>query len=354
MLTLEQKELRRRGVAASEMGSLLDLNPWSGPIDVYNDKVLPITEDDAGSARTDWGHRLEDPIRKWYSDTLGVHILQPGTCRHPTDELAFATPDGEVYLPGGIQPINGLEIKSHTVNLQHLYGEPGTDDVPLWEIAQCGWNMYVRNIDRWHLVAFIDGLPRIYKIDRDPEFERVMIEARDRFWHDHVIPRRPPPPDGTKTYAAELARLWPANKSAELIQAGPEELRAIIELRRVRDQIWELGRAKARLEQTLKAAIQDRDGITWKDSEAATGSITWRRSRDGLAVDWEAVARDRSNLVELLASSVDTEHETLEEVVRRYTTVVPGSRRFVTPKSWAKSRPTDIDIDNKGKEQDDG
>lgn len=377
MLTTEQHLIRRRGVAASEMGAVLGLNPWKGPINVWRSKVHGVV-DDGTSPRADWGNRLEDPIRAWYADTLDVDVAVPGTLFHPTDELAIATPDGVVYLRMARDPRNGLEIKAHTTNLRHLYGDPGTDEVPAWELIQCVWNMYVTGLPFWHLVAFIDGLPTIYRIDRDAELEALCVEARDVFWNRYVIPGVPPPPDGTDAYGEELGRRFPRDLRAALVAAGEAELAAVRELRNVRDQLWTLERREAVLEQTLKAAIADAEGLSWAEGRR-TDKITWKRSRDSSRTDWEAVARERGTAADLLrggaraaldnalelgaitpgahkalieAMGLDGEAETTEDVIRRYTTVVPGSRRFCVPRAWSRERPTDLEIDRSTRSND--
>jgi putative phage-type endonuclease len=380
MLTAEQHAARRRGVAASEMGAVMGLNPWKGPIDVWRDKVDPLAppaNDELApglvGVRSDWGNRLEPSIRQWYADTLGVEVTVPGTLWHPTDALGVATPDGVVYLPGAVHPRNGLEIKVHTINLRHLYGEPGSDEVPPWELIQCAWNMYVSGLPFWHLAAFIDGVPALYRIERDAELEGLCVEARDRFWHRYVVPRVPPPPDGTDSYAAELLRRWPRELRASLVAAGAAELEAIRDLRNVRDQLWALERREAVLEQTIKVAIADNEGIAWTEGRR-TERITWKRSRDSARTDWEAAARELGAAAGLLrggaaaaldnaeregfitrgiakalreAMGLDGEPETTEDVIRRHTQDVPGSRRFCAPRSWSRERPTDVDIDRK-------
>lgn len=362
MLTAEQRAARRRGITATDIPAILGVHPWKGAADVWRDKLLGEVSELDGNARVDWGNRLEDPIRGWYAATMRVDVEVPGTLWHHTDEIAAATPDGIVYPPGATDPRNGLEIKSHTISLQHLYGEPGTDQVPVWELVQCAWNLYVTGLPWWHLVAFIDGLPRVYRIDRDRDLEADLAAAARRFWDDHVVTGRRPPPDGSASYAADLLKRWPGHAKDELVEAAAADLAAIRELRSVADQLAALQRREELLEQTIKERIGDASGITWREG-ARADKITWRRSKDSTPTDWEAVAREIAATANLQASgtaaaldnavrdgiitesaaaalraagitnSIDT-----AATIAAHTKITPGSRRFCRPRSWSRDR----------------
>lgn len=362
MLTAEQRAARRRGITATDIPAILGVHPWKGAADVWRDKLVGEVDELDGNARVDWGNRLEDPIRGWYAATMRVDVEVPGTLWHPTDEIAAATPDGIVYPPGAAEPRNGLEIKSHTISLQHLYGEPGTDQVPVWELVQCAWNLYVTRLPWWHLVAFIDGLPRVYRIDRDPDLEADLATAARRFWDGHVVTGIRPPPDGSASYAADLLRRWPGHTRDELVEATAADLATIRELRSVSDQLDALKRREELLQQQIKERIGDASGIAWREGQRAD-KITWRRSRDSSGTDWEAAAREIAAAANLLSSgaaaaldnavrdgiitadaaaklraagladSIDT-----AATIATHTKTTPGSRRFCRPRSWSRDR----------------
>lgn len=364
MLTTEQQLARARGITATDIAAILGLNPWKGAVDVFAGKVGGRVDELGDDVRVDWGNRLEDPIRSWYGHTLGVDVTVPGTLWHPTDALAAATPDGVIYPRAAANARNGLEIKTHTISLRHLYGEPGTDQVPVWELLQCVWNMYVTLLPFWHLVAFIDGLPTIYLIERDRELEELCVDAAHTFWTSYVVPRVLPPPDGSDSYAADLLRRFPAHTREELVAAGAAELAAVRELRNVRDQLTTLERREAVLEQQLKAVIGDHAGLAWTEGKR-TDKVTWKRSRDSSATDWESVAYERGAQADLLQSGARAVLEralaagaitpaaalalaasmglagqdTTLAVIARHTRLVPGSRRFCVPRAWSRERP---------------
>lgn len=367
MLTTEQHLARARGIAASDIAAILNRNPWKGPADVFAAKVGARVDSLGDDVRVDWGNRLEEPIRAWYAHTMRVDVTVPGTLAHPTDPIALATPDGVVYPPAAPTPRNGLEIKTHTISLRHLYGEPGTDEVPIWELLQCVWNMYVTGLPFWHLVAFIDGLPAVYLIERDRELEELCRDAAHQFWHRHVLPRRLPDPDGSDSYAADLLRRFPSHTREELIAAGAAELEAIRELRNVRDQVWALERRQAVLEQRLKAAIGTAAGLTFSDGGPRTDKITWKRNRDSHKTDWKAAAYELGGQAGMLADGARAvleravaaraiqpdvalaiaaslnlaELPSTDDVIARHTELIAGARPFCVPRAWSRERPTD-------------
>ena len=120
-LSPEQIARRREGISASEMAAIVGLDPYRSPIDVFLDKTgraAPF----AGNERTHWGNLLEDPIRNDYATRRGLLVTVPGTLDHPTLPWAKATPDGVCYMPDSAYPCRGLEIKTHSFRVAHLYG----------------------------------------------------------------------------------------------------------------------------------------------------------------------------------------------------------------------------------------
>jgi hypothetical protein len=69
------------------------------------------------------------------------------------------------------------------------------------------------------------------------------------------------------------------------------------------------------LENLLKAAIKDREGLQWPG-----GKFTWRKTKDGTTTQWESLA------LGLLNQFVATEQERAD-LLAFYTTPKPGYRK---------------------------
>ncbi len=358
-LSPAQHELRKLGYGGSDVGAIVNRNPWKGPTDVWLDKMgkAPPFVD---TQRVRNGHRFEAPARSWYVEEgrPGTVVRQVGTLEHPSIPWWFATPDGIVYRDersalAGDEPERGMEIKTHTVHLRHLYGEPGTDEVPPWELIQCAWGMGCSGLPEWDLVPLLDGEFSLYTIARDLELEAMLAEGVEHFHRTYVVPGVPPPADGSEGYAAELLRKHPRHASDLIVPADDDTVAAAIELRDLRRELAGLELRKEELEQIVKTAIGDASGVSWHDADGTANKITWRMCADSLGMNWKGLAEEALMRLELLATQIATSPAGAADTVigeliaqfeiptmrQRYDghVVKRGSRRFNVPRSWGKS-----------------
>lgn len=370
-LSPAQLEQRLAGVTATDVAAYTGHHPYRSPMDVYLEKrgeSAPFL----GNIRTKWGLLLEDPIRRDYAERHGAFVDVPGTLQHPVDDWALATPDGAVYI-GRTGPVGqadrGLEIKCHTVHERWRYGEPGTDEVPLHELIQCAWNMHVSGLGRWDLVAFMDGEPSDYIIERDQELIDMLRDAAQRLRRD-LASGSPPPPDGTDGYDSFLRAKYPAHMGNDMVAIDADDP-AVRALRAVTEQLAELTDREEQIKQHLKQRIGEKSGLVWKEG-GKDRKITWRKSVDGRAVNHALALADACGFAALtaggeaanvraLALALREAHqgqhaaadlleclwETLRQLAQedRFTTPrtasVPGSRRFCRPRAWKQRKNTE-------------
>lgn len=390
-LSPEQLAQRLAGITATDIAAIVGVHPYRSAVDVWSEKrgTAPPFE---GNDRTKWGQILEPVIRKDYEERHGVRVELRGTMTSRDKAWMMATPDGLVFQPAAVEADRGLEIKCHTVYLSHLYGEPGTDEVPPYELCQCTWGMAITGLPRWDLVPFIDGQTNDYVIDRDDDLIEVLIERAERFRVDNVLGGEPPPPDGSKAYTEWLAAVHKAdNAEAQIIavDADPTVLAAVGRLRELRDEIAALEAEEGIKVQAIKAVIANRAGIEFPSTRgtsakgkpagsAVRDKITWKKAKDGIvrtyAATFEAVrsrARTLTNakapdvqraitaldklaeqtfansratisaaeLRELIAGMFDTLRDIA--VIEAGEVAAIGTRRFVVPKHWKTSTKSD-------------
>ena len=366
-LTPEQLELRRNGLTATDMVRIAGVSPFGGPRDVLDEK-LGLNPPWDQTERAKWGHLLEPVVRQEYADRHGVSVVVPGTMVHRENRWAMATPDGLVNAfaankLGELIPVGtgkfpaqgiahadrGLEIKTHTIWLRDSYGEPDTDEVPAYEAVQCAWNMYIARsyaveLERWDLVAFIDGLPTDYQVYRDPELEEMLVDMGETFWFEHVVGGKPLKPDGSKSYTEFLKRNYPRDRFADFVQVDPSSGMAetIAELCSVRSEKRMLKRIEDQLVQEVKEFIGNHAGAEFESlhREGEYDRITWKKTRDSQPVDWEAAFGELRNYIELRESASGDDNVALNkylgELIARHTKTKSGSRRFNVPRIWDK------------------
>lgn len=376
-LTPEQLEMRRKGATATDVAALSGFHPYRSPVDVWEEKTgrAPLFVD---TTKTKWGNLLEPTVRADYAERHGVHVELHGTLVHPDNPRHMATPDGLVFEGAVLEPCRGLEVKCHTIHERWRYGAPYTDEVPLYELVQCAWNMHVAKLPRWDLVLFADNEPTDYIIPSDAEFQASLVEIADRFWVDHVLADVRPDPDGSDSWTEHVKRRFPKDKDPAFIDADEAIRATVAALREARDGIRIAERTEAALVQAIKEYIGDRAGVRFPGAAGATEAITWKKAADSRGTDWKAVAtalgaqsgllaeaaRSLQPLLQVLSTwdqtaqiwghskedgkiatgpAVDALRAVIDlattgpapdSIAAKYATTKTGSRRFVVPTTW--------------------
>jgi putative phage-type endonuclease len=374
MLTPVQIARRLEGITATDVAPVVGVHPERSPISVWQEKrgeSPPWVDTD----RTRWGDLLEPVIRADYAERHGMRIEVPGTLVHPDAEWMMASPDGVCYPAGALDPDRGLEIKCHTIRLAHLYGAPGTDEIPLHEICQDMWNMAVTGLQRWDHVVFLDGQPVEFTVLRDEELIGRLRELCERFLVDNVRGGVAPDPDGSEAFTDWLNRRWKASTGA-LIELKPDdEIHAsIARAKQIRAEAADLEKEHETIIQALKLKLGEHEGMTWTNERGKMERITWKRNKPSRRIDHAARAGDMAADARLVMSGVEevvdralvclerAGHDPIgsnsraaitarevydlvqamsrslkgvsERTEAKYTTEVPGNRPFCFPRTW--------------------
>ncbi len=222
----EWHKLRREGLSASEIAAVLGLSPWASPFSLYWQKLNDWRTDDNVNMST--GRRVEPVVADWWADENDPHdnlaVVRAGLYAHSERPWQLATPDRIVhrkcacdvdpfagctvcgwrgYLP---QPLTVVECK--WTGSWDGWGDPGTDDIPVYYRAQVLWQCDVLDVDEWHLAALGPGGFRAYQGHRDEQDLAVMREHGRRFM-DRLTTEDPPDVDEHTATLAALKRLHP-------------------------------------------------------------------------------------------------------------------------------------------------
>jgi len=304
-LTAGQREMRKSGLGASDIGAVAGLDPFRNALDVFLDKTGQ-TPPFEGNEFTRWGNRLEAVIADEYADRRGVLVQAPSaTLRHPTEPWVLATPD-RIVLTDVPDVTWGLECKARGVYQAGRWGEDGTDEVPHAVAAQCHWAMGVTGLNRWDVAVLIGGNDfRAYTLTRDDEILAGLMEIGRRFWFEHVVPGVHPTLDGSESAHRFLAKKY-ALHSDEMVQA-PAEIDALCTaLAMTKRAIKAQETQVSEIEVQLKDFIGSRMGVL-----CSTGKVTWKQTASG-GIDYKAVVE-----------SLKAPKELIDQHRR------PGTRRFL-------------------------
>ncbi|MEV7267094.1 lambda-exonuclease family protein [Micromonospora aurantiaca] len=204
-------KLRREGISASEIAAVLGISPWDSPFSLYWQKVNGWDTDDNEEMAT--GRRVEPVVADWWADTIGAgleaYVRPAGLYASEARKWQLATPDRLVrrfIRPGVGQLVSVLECK--WTGSWDGWGEPGSDDIPVYYRAQVLQQCDVLGVDEWHLAALGPGGFRAYTGHRDDADLTVMREAGRRFV-DRLAAGDAPDVDGHTATLATVKRLHP-------------------------------------------------------------------------------------------------------------------------------------------------
>jgi putative phage-type endonuclease len=206
-------ELRRAGVTASEIAAVLGISPWESPFSLYWRKVNAWRTDD--NEFTSAGRHLEDAIADWWAQE-NAHLLgdpplmRAGLYAHPERPWQLATPDRKARfrLAGRIVTHGLLECKWVAYSWDG-WGEPGTDEIPVYYRAQALWQADTLGVDEVHFAVLGPGGFRSYLVRRD-ETDLTVMRAAGAAFMEQLRDGIAPDLDGHSATINALRKLHPS------------------------------------------------------------------------------------------------------------------------------------------------
>ena len=181
-------EERRDGIGASEVSTVLGLNPFDTPLQLALRKRGEIPDKEETEAMR-MGHKLEPVVAELYVEETGRETRYPGPYAiqrspdHPflhatLDRLVWKVPDHPVDTDCH-RTAGDLQIKTVGAHMAHHW----EDVVPLGVQAQVQAEMAVAELSWGSVAALIGGQRFLWKdIERNDSFIAVMVEAVQEFW----------------------------------------------------------------------------------------------------------------------------------------------------------------------------
>lgn len=305
---LSELDLRMRttGITGTDIGSLINANPWKSAFRVWLEKrgqAPPVQVTD----RMEWGLWLEPVILSLYcrSRAPGVDVHRYGTIRSPQVAHELATLDASLALA----PERIVEAK-HT-------STRAWEEVHPRIIAQVHWQAGVLadfdlDVDNTvHIPVLVAnyGLElTVWEVEIQEDYLAYLREVGERFWHDHVE-RDLAPPVGSQDDDTLEGR-WPSEDPSWVHPSGDPK-RRLLEADEDAERLYAMlpqfleERALAELGiQRIYARLQDKIGHSMAPGlRFADGhSMTWKRSKDyPIAKPKEALALFAENLTACFA-----------------------------------------------------
>jgi putative phage-type endonuclease len=300
--------VRKQGIGSSDAAAAVGLNPYKSQLELWLEKTgrdtsLPKLDPQDEDSPAYWGNILEPIVATHYTKRSGHRVRRVNAVlQHPDPKLAWmlANIDREVI---GAPEVQILECKTAGINGARLWKE----GVPEYVQLQVMHQLAVTGKQAADVAVLLGGQHlEVHRIERDESMIARLIDLERLFW-DYVVSDTPPPADGTASADAALRCLYPEDNGQTLDFSQHTELASTyLELRAVRQRIAQQETREAQLKQVLQQAMGEATR-----AEFAEGYISWKKSKDSIALDVELMLKDKPYLQ------------------ARYPKIKTGSRRFL-------------------------
>lgn len=187
----EWLDARRSRLGGSEIAAVLGLSPYESRFSLWHRKKGAAGQQPE-KPEMEWGKRLEPVVlAKFIEGHPGEWSPAPGSYVHAARSWQVASPDALLNLHG--HPAELAEVKTSPYG--DGWGEPFTDEIPVYYRAQCLWYADTLGVDTIHVAVLIGGCDyREYLLTVDATAEAdiaVLRSEGERFIADLADDRRP-------------------------------------------------------------------------------------------------------------------------------------------------------------------
>lgn len=263
-------EARKNGIGGSDVASIMGLNKYSSPLNVWLVKTgREESPDLSDNQAVEWGNRLEDVVADKFADEHPELQVRRRNATMVSIKRPWAFANIDRWVTDGHGNVGILEVK--TVGMRRA--ADWDNGVPLYYLTQVMHYMSVTGYQYAWVAVLIGGQEfREYYIERDEQDIQAIDDAVDTFWRDFVETDTAPALIGNDPEANALLSQH-SDPSTEFIAMLDEDVSMLDELQEIKDQMDDLKRRKTLIENQIKDLIGDNKGI-----ETETKRITWVRS----------------------------------------------------------------------------
>lgn len=300
--------VRQNGIGSSDAAAAVGLNPYKSQLELWLEKtgrqhLLPKEDANDEESPMYWGNLLEPIVAAHYTKRTGRRVRRlNAVLQHPAPRLSWmlANIDREVI---GCPEVQILECKTAGINGARLWKE----GVPEYVQLQVQHQLAVTGKQAADVAVLLGGQKlEIHRIERDDGLIERLIALEHVFWHT-VETDTPPPADGSDSAELALRSLYPSDTGSRLDFRDDRNLSAVFaDLVNVRQTLDEYGQVEAKLRQTIEQAMGEASGAQFE-----TGSVSWKKSKDGIQLDVERLLKEQP------------------ELLKQYARIRTGSRRFL-------------------------
>lgn len=293
----------RQGIGSSEVATLLGLNKWETPYQLWLRKTgqtPPKTESFAMRA----GHYLEDAVSLFWQDETRRQVIKSSASDliyvHPDKDFLRVSPDRTYWIPGLIKNDDNkgvLECKTTQMNVD-------PEELPQTWFVQLQYQLGVMQKEQGSIAWLQAGREFGYKdVYFVPDFFEWIISEAETFWFVNVQGMVEPALSTSEDVLIKYAKHF----DGKAVEAPESLVYSLTQLKDVKDQIKELEATKETIEEQTKMYMMDAEALVYSGQTLAT----WKAAKDSEKFDTKAFQKAHPDLYSQFLQSV------------------PGSRRFL-------------------------
>ena len=284
---------RREGMGASDMASIVGLDPWKGGYELALSK-----RGEADDIEQSWvmrmGHIMEPYGLDFYEQEHGT-ITRGETWHNDRWPHCWATLDGR-------RDDVGIEVKWTNA----------WREVPRHIVIQCYAQMGIADLARVDVVRISarEAPEVVATIERDEQVIVDLLDTAEAWYIRYVLGDEMPPVDDSRGASRHLDKL----RGDEERVATDQQVQLLDSLRTIRARLAEDERADRLIVNELKATMADTGILV-----APSARVTWAATKGRSKTDWRKVAQ-------MLRGDMPAER--FDALAERHTTTSEPSTRF--------------------------
>ena len=262
----EWLKYRESGIGSSEVATIVGLNPWETPYQLWRRKVgldAPKQENFAMKA----GHYLEDAVSLFWQDETGQQVIKSSAgdwlIRDDKRPYLQVSPDRTYWLadmPHCNENKGILECKTTQMTIDE-------DDIPKHWFVQVQYQLGVAGYQHGSLAWLTQGRNFGYKdLAFVPDFFAWLVEEVDKFWVDNIQAKQEP----TAASVQDILLKYNRHTDGKIVEVNDEIFAAYQDLKAVKDELSAIEEKKTALEEKIKLGFGDAEAISYDGQTLAT------------------------------------------------------------------------------------
>lgn len=278
---------RTKGIGSSEVATIVGLNPYETPYQLWRRKVgIDAPIDDNQYMRA--GRLLEDAVSRFFEEETNKKIIASSKGDWLIQSISkphrIVSPDRLYWAGDKRNNANKgiLECKTTQKQIEK-------DKLPKHWFCQLQYQLGVSGLQQGAIAWLTQGKDFGYsELNFVPDFYEWLVEQVDRFWIDNILGKKEP----DLVSVDDVVTMFPNHVEGKIINVEEEIFDKVVKLKEIKNSIAELETQKKSLEDDIKFVFADNETMSYQDITIAT----WKSSKSTETFDSKAFIKDNPDL----------------------------------------------------------